>query len=214
MERKYIACFFAIAESNFDLLEEQLLTYDVGPYIIAFEDDPKDHFHLLFEGTEQIYSCFSKKIVERFGLRRKGKGGLIRYGKVKEIRDIEKMKSYTCKQKNIRTNIPDSELKGILEKSFVKESKKKSLDMLVEYLDSLQEDIFQTQVIDFVVHKTKMVKRDIYYDETIKKKIIEYKIDHDQNISKSSLQACFLYYLRKTSRLTKIEKIKYIFKFT
>ena len=170
MEQEWIACFFALPLETFDDLEKRLLSYDIGPYIIAYENEPKEHFHLLFKGTKQIYTNFSKSIVEKYGLRRTGKGGLIRYGKVKEIRDIEKMKSYTCKQQNIRTNIPDEEIKLIIEKSFIKVERKKFLDDIVDHLDNLEEDIFETEVVDFAVSDTKMVKRFIYHDERIKKK--------------------------------------------
>jgi len=139
METKIIACFFTLSLDKFDDLEERLLNYDIGKYLIGFEVTPdnkkKEHFHILFEGTEQIYNNFSKTIVEHYGLRGKGKGNK-KYGKVKEIRDIQKMCSYTLKGGNYRSNgFPEDQIKEWYDKSFQKENGREVSKEIFAYLD-------------------------------------------------------------------------------
>lgn len=140
MDTKIIACFFTLPEIEYDTLEEILLTYDIGHYLIGFEKTPdqtqKEHFHLLFEGTDQIYNAFSKKIVEKYGLRGKGRGNK-KYGRVKNIRDFEKMCSYTLKEGNYRGNFPEEDIQRWYDDSFSKLEKtatrKKILTVLSTY---------------------------------------------------------------------------------
>ncbi len=139
METKYIACFFTLSLDKFDDLEQTLLNYDIGKYLIGYEVTPdvkkKEHFHILFEGTEQIYNNFSKVIVEKFGLRSKGKGNK-KYGKVKDIRDIEKMCSYTIKGGNYRTNgFSEDRIKEWYDSSFQKQNGREVSKEIFEYLD-------------------------------------------------------------------------------
>lgn len=137
MENKIIAGFFTLAEEHYDYLEDTLLTYDIGHYLIGFEITPdnkkKEHFHVLFEGTDQIWNNFSKKIVGDHNLRGKGKGNK-KYGKVKEIRDVEKMCSYTIKEGNFRGNFPEDEIQRWYSKSFSKTAKVEVRDQMLAAL--------------------------------------------------------------------------------
>ena len=136
METKYIACFFTLELEEYDYLENTLISYiQDGKYCIAHESEPKSHFHFIFEGTETIYTNFSKKIIEKYDLRRKGRGGLIKYGKVKEIRNLERMLTYTLKDGNYRSNMDKETLQVYFEKSFKKSLKDKTLNLVVEKLD-------------------------------------------------------------------------------
>ena len=140
MDIKIIPCFFTLPETEYDTLEEILLTYDIGHYLIGFEKTPdkkqKEHFHLLFEGTDGIYNAFSKRIVEKYGLRGKGRGNK-KYGRVlKDIRDFEKMCSYTVKEGNYRGNFPEEDIQRWYDESFSKnhkvETREKMLTALAE----------------------------------------------------------------------------------
>jgi hypothetical protein len=137
MDIKTIACFFTLPETEYDTLEEILLTYDIGQYLIGFEKTPdkeqKEHFHLLFEGTDQIYNNFSKRIVEQYKLRGKGRGNK-KYGRVKNIRDIEKMCSYTVKEGNYRGNFPEEDIQKWYDESFSKTEKQATRDLILEEL--------------------------------------------------------------------------------
>lgn len=138
MDTKIIACFFTIPETEFDTLEEILLTYDIGHYLIGFEKTPdskkKEHFHLLFEGTDGIYNAFSKKIVEKYNLRGKGRGNK-KYGRVlKDIRDFEKMCRYTVKEGNYRGNFPEEDIQKWYDESFSKSEKAATRELILEGL--------------------------------------------------------------------------------
>ncbi len=131
MDRQEIACFFDLQETEFDFLEGTLNKYDIGRYAIAFEANPRPHFHLFFEGTNQIYNNFSKVIIEKYKLRRQGRGGAIKYGKVKNLRDIERMLIYTLKDGNFRSTYDNEILKVLFAQSFKKEDKQKLIEDMV-----------------------------------------------------------------------------------
>ena len=137
MNTTTIACFFTLPETEYDTLEETLLTYDIGHYLIGFEKTPdkdkKEHFHLLFEGTDNIYNAFSKKIVEKYELRGKGRGNK-KYGRVKNIRDVEKMCSYTVKEGNYRGNFPEEDIQKWYDESFSKSEKHETRDLILQQL--------------------------------------------------------------------------------
>ena len=144
MDNKIIAGFFTLGEEHFDYLEDTLQTYDIGNYLIGFEVTPdakkKEHFHLLFEGTDQIWNAFSKKVVSDHSLRGKGKGNK-KYGKVtKDIRDFEKMCSYTLKEGNYRGNFPEEDIERWYKKSF---SKNEKVETRMKMLEALAEGKYQ-----------------------------------------------------------------------
>lgn len=138
MDEKIIAGFFTLGEEHFDYLEDTLKTYDIGQYLIGFEITPdakkKEHFHVLFEGTDQIWNAFSKKVVQDHKLRGKGKGNR-KYGKVsKDIRDFEKMCSYTLKEGNYRGNFPESDIERWYQQSFSKTEKVETREKIIKEL--------------------------------------------------------------------------------
>jgi len=137
MNNKVIACYFTIPETEYDYLENTLLTYDIGHYLIGFETTPdkkkKEHFHLLFEGTDQIYNAFSKRIIEEYKLRGKGRGNK-KYGKVGNIRDLEKLCRYTVKEGNYRGNFPEEDIQKWYDESFSKSEKVATRELILEKL--------------------------------------------------------------------------------
>ena len=139
MNTKTIACFFTIPESEYDFLENTLLEYDIGHYLIGFERTPdkhkKEHFHLLFEGTDQIYNAFSKRIIETYKLRGVGRGNK-KYGKVGNIRDLEKLCQYTVKEGNFRGNFPAEDIQKWYDESFSKSEKAATRDLILTNLAS------------------------------------------------------------------------------
>ena len=146
MNTKNIACFFTIPESEYDYLENTLLTYDIGHYLIGFEKTPdasqKEHFHVLFEGTDQIYNAFSKKIVEEYKLRGVGRGNK-KYGRVRQIRDLEKLCQYTVKEGNYRGNFPEEDIQKWYDDSFSKSEKVATRTKILDFLG-----IFKYQTIN------------------------------------------------------------------
>jgi len=128
----WISFFGAIRHKWFEYCVNILQEYDIGYYIAAAEKETEhhketdgEHLHFTVQMTERQYQTFAKRIfIDKFKLRGRAKDGCPRqYGKVKAIRDLEKMKAYTVKEGNILTNIPDEELKHLMEIAFKKDDK-------------------------------------------------------------------------------------------
>ncbi len=139
----YIAFMGALDHSHFDYLEETLKEYDIGSYIIAHEvstashvETKGHHFHFLVQMNDQDYTRFAKRVfIDKFKLRGRAVKGLPRqYGKINKIENLERMKSYTVKDGDVRTNLTDTEIERLLENSFQKEEKRKITDELLEIL--------------------------------------------------------------------------------
>lgn len=124
--------------SEIDFIEETLKSYDIGGYLIGLEKDPYEHYHFAVEMTDKDYHNFSKRVFkDKFKLRgRATKGKCRQYGKEKNVKDVEKMLSYTAKDKNVRTNLEDSKIKDIIAKSFKKVERLEFLDECAKELET------------------------------------------------------------------------------
>jgi len=194
MEFKTVACFFDADETEFDYMEQTLKNYDIGRYAIAHESNPRPHFHFIFEGTDQIYTNLSKVIVDKYHLRRKGRGGVIKYGKVKNLRDQERMLIYTVKDGNFRSNYEPEYLRTIFEQSFKKTDKKKVLDEMVEFLDT--------------ECKTQITNQ--HYDpEIIKHHLIKYMLKKDLRLNRNSILSNINYYFQSSIIIDEPTKISF-----
>ena len=121
------AAVFHIQEDEFDFIEETLIEYDIGGYLIGHETDPFHHYHILMESNAKVYNTFSKRLIEKYGLRGKASKGKARqYGKIKNIKDLEKLKSYTVKDGNYRSNLSPEEVQAYFEKSYKKKTRSKT----------------------------------------------------------------------------------------
>lgn len=145
----FIAFMAHLPHDQIDYVEEQIKHYKSidGKYIIGMEDCSSigQHMHFYVQMKDKDYKSFAQKLFrDKYKLRGRAEGGCARqYGKEKNIRDNEKMASYTVKDNNIRTNFEEEELRKIFEGSFKKE-KKKSKDMITkelkEYLREVERD--------------------------------------------------------------------------
>lgn len=116
-----------------DLLEQQeVLTYLIG---LETSNTVGEHMHFLCcVESETWYHKWSKRIFkDKYKLKGKaykidGNGYPRQYGKLKEIKDLEKMGSYTVKDGNIKTNMPQNEIDN-----FVKKSHKKNILLTTTY---------------------------------------------------------------------------------
>lgn len=156
MEDRWIAFMGAIEHVHFDYLETVIKEYDIGGYIISAEtasashtETNGEHFHFLVQICEKDYTRFAKRVfIDKFALRgRAVKGKPRQYGKVAKIENLEKMKTYTVKDGNFRTNLSDDEIKEYVESSFVKDEKRKILD---ELLDEMLEEHSSLEWFDVV----------------------------------------------------------------
>lgn len=201
MERNWIACFFSVNHTEFDTIEKIFHEYDHGLYIIAAEntEKEKEHFHFLFEGSEQIYNNFSKRIVEKYNLRRKGRGGLIKYGKVKNIRNLERMMTYTLKDNTFRSNMDNKMIQSYFEKSFKKELKKELIDNIVEYID--EQEHWSAHKFTVLCCQTWQATR-----QQAMSHLIDYLVDNNIRHSKSALANWIYQFFIRSTKYTNYQK--------
>ena len=112
-EHKFI-CFMAhISHKECETLCKDLAPYK---YLFGMETSDYEHYHFLVEMSDKQYHAFSKKIFkDRYKLRGRAiKGSPRQYGKENHIRDIQKIARYSCKDKNVRTNLTEEELDDLL----------------------------------------------------------------------------------------------------
>lgn len=194
MDLEYIACFFCAELGEFDYIEKTLKEYDIGNYAIAYENkdskgEDKPHFHILFTGTKQIYNNFSKRLIEKYNLRRSGHGGKNKYGKCKEIRDLEKMLAYTIKDDCFRTDFTGTFLEQAIKTRFKKTSIKTLAQECLEHVNNIDEYQSLPYSYDGTIDIIK-----------IKKEIISFLLLKDMTPSKSKLN----YYLFEVIRMSKV----------
>lgn len=179
---KWIACMFHIAQTEFDFICSTLQEYDIGGYIIAHEDSPHSHYHMIFQGTDAIYNAYSKRLIEKYNLRGKaGKDKARQYGRISKIKDLEKLKSYTVKEGNIKTNLSEEEISGIIEKSFKKANTQSLIDEIVE------------SVVD--IHKTARILDNSFtssFEVPAYRFIIKQLINRESKISKSLIRTILI----------------------
>lgn len=141
MDDNFIAFMGHMPLADYDYLESTLLEYDIGGYLIGAETSKSgvEHYHFLVEMTTDDYHLFAERVFrKKYKLRgRATKGQARQYGKLKEIRDFERLKSYTLKEGNIRTNMSDEELASAKENSF---SKNEKIDNREKMVNALKND--------------------------------------------------------------------------
>lgn len=155
--------FCAVKHDWYDYLEDTLQEYDIGYYLIGAENAPGkhkksegDHFHFMVQMLPKDYNSFSKRVfIDKFKLSGRARNGEGRqYGKVKNIEDEFKMKAYTVKDGNFRTNVPTDELEIIVATAFKKGEKqtedRKFRDRLMSkiHLDLTTQQQLQIHEID------------------------------------------------------------------
>jgi hypothetical protein len=146
INEEYKAFYIALPHSNVDDIWLSLNKYtpDNKQIILAKEISKKshqdisgEHFHVLVQWTEKIYEAYKKTIlINKYKLTGKAtKDGHRKYGKIKDIKNYEKLVSYTIKQNNYQSlNWEQEELDNHYGKSFIKEDKKAFIEELMEHL--------------------------------------------------------------------------------
>lgn len=210
MELEYIACFFDLELTEFDFLESTLTKYDIGNYTIAHEAEPKSHFHLLFEGTPSVYTNFSKVIIEKYKLRRKGRGGVIKYGKVKNIRNLERMLTYTLKDGNFRSNMDKNQLSNYFKQSFKKVLKNEIIDNIVQHIDILLSDDEDLMESFFSGTTSWFGNISAFKLDILRPNIIDYLVENDIKHNFNQMENYLYQYLCRNTFFNKTEKKKMI----
>ena len=136
-----------IPHSEVDYLCQELASYR---YLIGMEKSEYEHFHFLVEMDDKQYHSFSKKIFkDKYNLRGRAIKGLPRqYGKEKQIKDIEKIARYTCKDQNVRTNLKEEELDDLLGQKLedCKNTKNTSIENVQRCMEEIENYLGITQV--------------------------------------------------------------------
>lgn len=200
---KYQAFMAHLDLEHFDYLEEKLQEYNIGSYIIGHETGKYSHFHFMVQMEDEEYHNFAQAVFKKkFKLRGRAiKDNPRQYGKVTNINNLDKMKSYTVKEGNYRTNLTDEEIKTIYENSFEKVDRATEVEKLFEYLDSKgKQHMDKWQFWENGLLKTEF--------DTIQQKIL-YEIyyyintaDNKLSLSRTAVNGYFLKYLRTTKLYT------------
>lgn len=199
----WVGCMYHLSSSEFDVLEEILKEYDIGGYIIAHEVEPYPHFHLVFEELdENVYVNMNKKIVEKYKLRACSKKGIRKqYGKITSIKDIDKLKSYTVKDGNYRTNLSPEEMTKVLENSFKKQKKTEWLEKCIAHVESMP-GLWCYK--DYTTPSGKWRCYDI--DEMIGKELIKFHIEKEVKFTFNAIKSMVRYAIQQTTHIDIIEK--------
>lgn len=196
-----------ISEDQFDYLEEVLQEYNIGYYLIGFENEPYDHFHFLVEMKLSDYHNFTQRVfVNKYKLRGKAIAGHPRqYGKIKNIQDIDKLKSYTIKDNNYRSNLSEADVQRIFEQSHKKESLKLLKDKMYEHVESA----FNTEdlTIDQLNKNGNISCMRPHLTDSSKYLIIQFCLQNEVDITNSKLKTFYNYWLMKTELFSQSDKI-------
>ncbi len=156
----WIACMAHIKHEHSNYLTEYIAKR-FSQYIIAMEISPVvgEHFHfLLYAKDNKSYSNFAQNVFkQKFALRGRATTDNPRqYGRVKNIKDIDRMIAYTVKDKNVIYKVDDEKmLKDAFARSFSKNKDKITIfnEKISHYVNNarqLQNDGFLSNRNDFV----------------------------------------------------------------
>lgn len=180
-----------LPEKEFDQIQKDLDEYNPQRYIIAFENQPYEHYHFLIQidDPEKFYTRYRKKVfIDKYSLRGQAKKDLPRqYGKVKDIENLDKMASYTVKDENFRAyNIEQEEIDNIIDNAFNKSDKIKLLkDKMIEYVE---EKLIKGGFSKYVEH------------QEIATHIIRFCFDNKIEIRRSLIDNYYYYFRQFTTK--------------
>ena len=195
-----------LPHDKFDELEDRIKQFDTE-YLISYENDKYEHFHFIVNITDTEYHNFCQ---DYFKKKYKLRGRAIKdhprqYGKESKIRDQEKAIQYTLKDGDYRTNMSEMYIDEMVERSFKKDSKKKDMDKLFEYLDKFE---FKDEKFEYFEYGYQKCQ----YNTTISQildRIYQYifTTDNSLSLSRTAINNYFQKYLRITKNIKVSTKI-------
>ncbi len=223
-ETKFISFMAHISHKECDTLCKDLESYK---YLFGMEEEDYEHFHFLVEMSDKQYHAFSKKVFKdryklhgRWWVDDNGKKHPRQYGKVKKINDMKKIARYTCKDKNVKTNLSAEELDDLLGQKLEECSNYKgdeTKDKMCECMEWIEKqfvhhihEIYKGADYNFVIADKQVEtgiqykQRDTYDAKTIKIYIIKYFKENKINIRRTTIDSYYYYiccnsqYLDKT----------------
>ena len=131
MEHTHHSFFIDATFQEFSTIEHTVKTsYDIEEYLIAFEatndkGDEKPHFHFIIFTTLKNCINLIQYFVKKYDLATKGgsRGCKRKYGRIKAIRNLQKLKEYCSKDGNIRSSYSEETLSELFRNSFKKDAK-------------------------------------------------------------------------------------------
>lgn len=206
-----IAFFIDAEEKHFDYIESTLKEYKILKYIIAHEKlnsdlQEKPHYHFICDMSLKTYNNLIKKFKLHFQLTGQGHGGKRHYGRIKKIKDLEKLKSYTLKDNNFRTlGYSEDEIQYLFEQSTPKISEKGKLKKMYMAIDKPITPSFDFKYDSCPdIYREDMVKG--YYN-TIMERIVNYKLDNEEPFTSIALRNQTYKYFQWTKLYSRSEKI-------
>jgi len=148
-ETPWLAFFATIKHEHFDEIITILQEYNIQGYIVSREtsksshqDTEGQHMHFVVQMTSSDYKRFSDRIfIKRFKLRGRATKGLSRqYGKVNNIENLERMKAYTLKDGDFKTNLSTDEIDKLINIAFEKNEERAIRQEVLDYLKEEKPD--------------------------------------------------------------------------
>jgi len=135
--------FVGIKHIHKDDVFNLLMEYKIGGYIIGYETAPDSHLetdgehsHFILQISPQDYHNFSERLKRKYKLRLKAldKKRPRQFGALTKIEKLDKLKAYTLKDGDYKSNLSEKELKELAGMSYRKETIHTLWDKLVEHL--------------------------------------------------------------------------------
>lgn len=211
MSNAFIAFMCHAPLTDYNYLEETLQEYNIQQYLIGYEASPYEHYHFLVQMSTSDYHLFAERV---FRKKYKLRGRAIQdkprqYGKIKNIEDLEKLKSYTIKDGNYRSNMPQQDVQKYFENSFKKADKQKLIQQVAEAIEEIEQEYIPYVPSASWESEGAYIRTQLKY---IKLLIINYlRINTDINMCRSNINSYTQYYLKTTKHLEEKDKSLYLY---
>jgi len=140
-------------------------------YLVALETSTKvgEHMHFIVKTVKSgFYEKFRERVFKRkLALRGKAlKNKPRQYGKIKDIKDYEKLGAYTVKDANIRTNFPQDEIDIFCQKSYKKFELEGYYSQFLDKIDKfVEKHITQEKADRLALQKTEAWINQPYFEK-------------------------------------------------
>lgn len=190
---EWLAFMAHIAHSEVETIQQELQQYK---YIIGLETSEYEHYHFYVKMSVKQYSAFAQRIFrKKYALQgRATKGCPRQYGRTHDIKSQQKMATYTCKDKNVRSNMTESEIEEVLGMKLeeVKNTKKKSkYDEMEQYVTK--------KLNNWHIRKDWEVSKTSFSTRTVKIIIIMYMKENKIMLRRSTIETYYYYFIANSS---------------
>ena len=93
---EYIGFMCHLPLEEFTYINDTLKEYNIGGYIIAHEEKPYSHYHIICQMSDSDYHSFAQRVFKKkHNLRGRACNGNPRqYGRIKHIENLQRLKAY------------------------------------------------------------------------------------------------------------------------